>query len=137
MHLSSEQIIDLARPVVSTERYVSLAYLFGSSVTKDTSPLSDYDFAFYLTNEDSEQAISSKLVFETQSSLIYKLSLCLKTDKIDVVILNNTNLSPEIKFDVISNGILFYEKEPYKILIEPRIMNEYYDYKMFLKFNTL
>ncbi len=140
MHLSAEEIINIVKPIVSKHETVSLAYLFGSSITGDTGPLSDYDFAFYLTNNkdsDYSKTIDPKIVFETQSMLISEISIALKTDKVDVVILNNSNLGSEIKFDVISQGILFHEVEPYKVIVEPQIMNEYYDFKMFLKLNTL
>jgi hypothetical protein len=54
---------------------------------------------------------------------------------IDIVILNLAR-SPELKYQIINGGRLIYEKEPFKVLIEPRILNEYFDFqKMLLKYN--
>jgi len=39
---------------------------------------------------------------------------------------------PELKYNIIKEGKLIYEKEPYKVLIEPRILNEYFDFRMSL-----
>ena len=51
--------------------------------------MSDYDFAFYLDN-----IFNSKEIFLLKVDLQSKLTLILKTDNVDVVILNNIqNLS--------------------------------------------
>lgn len=49
------------------------------------------------------------------------------TNKIDVCILNDLK-SPELKYNIIKNGYLVYEKEPFKLLVEPPILNEYFDF---------
>jgi len=55
----------------------------------------------------------------------------LLTDKVDVVILNLTD-SPELKYNIITQGRLIYEKEPYRIIVEPRILNDYFDFRSLL-----
>ena len=40
--------------------------------------------------------------------------------------------SPELKFNVIKEGKLIYEVEPYKVIIEPKILNEYFDFHSLL-----
>ena len=108
---------------------IKLVYLFGSQATDKTGPLSDFDFAIYLDQRDK------KKMFDFKFELNDKISQLLKTDKIDIVILNLTE-SPELKYNIIKEGQLIYEKEPYKVLIEPRILMEYFDFRqMLLKYN--
>ena len=108
---------------------IKLVYLFGSRVKGKAGPMSDYDFAIYLDTPDK------KKIFNIKIELLNQLSQSLKTDKVDVMILNTTE-SPELKFNVINEGKLIFEREPFKILIEPKILNEYFDFRtMLLKHN--
>lgn len=100
---------------------VKLGYFFGSRAENSAGPLSDYDFAFYLEESSKEKR------FEIRLTLLKHLTKLFQTDDIDVVILNDTQ-APELKYNIIKNGILFYEQEPFKVLIEPRILNEYFDF---------
>jgi len=104
---------------------LKLVYLFGSQVSGKTGPLSDYDLAFYIKAE-------KKKAYYTSLKIEGEISKVLFTDKIDVVILNHTD-SPELKYSIIKYGKIIYEIEPYKILIEPRILNEYFDFRFLLR----
>lgn len=105
---------------------IKLVYLFGSQATGKTGPLSDYDFAFYLNEKNPKKR------FEIRLKLYDILSSHLKTDQIDIVILNDTDMS-ELKYEIITKGKIIYEKEPYKIIIEPKILNEYFDFRATLR----
>lgn len=109
---------------------IKLIYLFGSRARGDSGPLSDYDFAFYLDEKDSHKR------FQISLNLITELSGFLKTNDVDVVILNDTD-KPEFKYDIISEGKLLYEEEPYSLLVEPQILNEYFDFREGLRRNHL
>ena len=100
---------------------VKLVYFFGSRARGENAPISDYDFAVYLSEKDKKKRVELKLI------LMAKLSHFLKTDAVDVVILNDAE-SPELKFSIVKEGRLLYEQEPYKVLLEPRILNEYFDF---------
>lgn len=104
---------------------IKLVYLFGSQAKGKIGPLSDYDFAVYLEEKDA------KKMFEIKLKLMNKLSRLLKTDKVDVTILNTVE-SPELKYNIIKGGKLIFEKEPYKIILEPKILSEYFDFKSLL-----
>ncbi len=108
---------------------LKLVYLFGSQASGKTGPLSDYDFAFYI-DEDKKEA------YYTSISLAGKITEILSTDNIDTVILNHTD-APELKYLIIKQGRVIYEVEPYKLLIEPRILNEYFDFRYSLMKNRL
>lgn len=108
---------------------IKLVYLFGSRATKKQGPLSDFDFAVYLAGKDRKKNIGMK------AELTVKISEILKTDKIDIVLLN-TLKSPELKYNIIKEGKLIYEKQPFKVLIEPYILNQYFDFhSMLLRYN--
>ena len=61
-----------------------------------------------------------------------KLQSALKAEKIDIVILNDTD-QPELKYHIIQDGKLIYQEEPYRIIIEPKILNEYFDFRHTLR----
>lgn len=116
--------------VFSSGGDVGVVYLFGSQVTGDIGPLSDFDFGVYLTKGDHLQ------MGYRQIELIPALMSALQTDAVDVVILNLCE-QPELKFHIIAEGEVIYEIEPHRLLIEPPIMNEYYDFKLMLQRNGL
>lgn len=105
---------------------IKLAYFFGSRARGKAGPLSDYDFAVYADEKNL------KKLYKLKFSLMAEIGRLLKTDKIDVVILNIAD-SPELKFNIIKDGRLIYEQEPYRVLVEPKILNEYFDFYMMLK----
>jgi len=108
---------------------IKLVYFFGSRSIQREGPLSDYDFAFYLDSRVIERMYKIKI------DMIIKISRLFNTDKIDVVILNLAD-NPDLKYLIIKEGRLIYEKEPFKVIIEPRIFNEYFDFhKMLVKHN--
>ena len=108
---------------------IKLVYLFGSRAKNKQGPLSDYDFAIYLDEKEKKRMLDIKL------ELMDKISRTLKTDKIDIVILNTTE-SPEIKYNIIKEGKLIFEKELFKVIIEPKILNEYFDFhSLLLRYN--
>lgn len=116
-----EKIIDVLKSLPE----IKLAYFFGSKARGDGGQLSDYDFAFYIGEKNKEK------LFKIKFSLRDKISRLLGTDKIDVVILDMTE-SPELKYSIIKEGKLIYEKEPYRVLLEPKILNEYFDFHSIL-----
>lgn len=108
---------------------IKLVYFFGSRSREEHSKLSDYDFAVYLGTREKEK------IYEIKIDMIVKISRLLITDRIDVVVLNLTD-NPDLKYLIIKEGRLIYEKKPYKVLVEPGILNEYFDFhKMLAKYN--
>lgn len=106
---------------------IKLVYLFGSQAIKKATPLSDYDFALYL-DEKTTLLRKKDLIFD----LSFRLSSILRSNKIDLIILNDS-LSPLLKFNIVNDGKLIYEKTPYKLLVEPQIFDQYFDFKVFQK----
>ncbi len=104
---------------------IKLVYFFGTKAICKGSHMSDYDFAIYLDTKDK------KRIYEIKFELFDRISRLLKTDKIDIVILNLAE-SPELKYNIIKEGKLILEKEPFKVIIEPHILNEYFDFQNLL-----
>lgn len=104
---------------------IGLFYLFGSRARGDAGPKSDYDFAIYVDSKDRRNVINTKL------RLREGLAKALGTDAVDVVILN-PGAAPELQFEIIQQGKLLFEREPFKVLIEPKILNAYFDFHMML-----
>lgn len=74
-------------------------------------------------------------MYEIKFELYDALSRILKTDKIDIVVLNQVQL-PELKYLIIKEGRLIFEKKPYKVIVEPKILNEYFDFQtLLLRYN--
>lgn len=109
---------------------IKLVYLFGSRTSGKQGPLSDFDFALFIDSRDI------KAMYDLKFRLMDEISLLLKTDKVDITILNLTE-SPELKYFIITSGTLLIEREPFKVLLEPRILNEYFDFHSMLLRNSL
>ena len=92
--------------------------------------MSDYDFAIYLDEKDDRKR------FELRLSIINDISSLLKTDNIDLSIINDIE-SPELKYFIIQEGKLIFEREPYKIVLEPKILSNYFDFIYLLRKNNL
>lgn len=117
-----EEEIENVKNIFEKYPSVKLAYFFGSKAMRTSGPLIDYDFAVYLDEKDTEK------MFEIKFKLNDEICRELKTDKVDIVILNLVE-SPEFKYDVIKNGKLIFEREPFKVVVEPRILNDYFDFR--------
>jgi predicted nucleotidyltransferase len=104
---------------------IKLVYLFGSQAKGEVGPLSDYDFAIYFDAKDP------KKMFDIKLELLDQLSRILGVDRVDIAILNLSEM-PEFKFNVIKDGYLIYEEEPFRVIVEPKILNEYFDFKLLL-----
>ena len=122
--------IDILKELFQGYAEIKLAYLFGSRAKRSGGSLSDYDFAVYFDDMKNSSMFSIKL------DLITQISRILKSDKIDIVILNLTK-SPELKYLILKEGILVFEREPFKVMIEPKILNEYFDFHKMLFKNGL
>lgn len=115
------------------EKYpeVKLVYLFGSQADGKAGPISDHDFAVYFDEKTPSLKRS-----DIKIKLITDLMGEIKTNNIDVVSLND-NLEPLLKYHIIRYGKLIFEKKPYKLILEPDVYSEFFDYQIFSKLNNL
>jgi len=109
---------------------VKLAYFFGSRSQGTEGPLSDYDFAVYVDERDVLK------VHDIRVRLMERICQVVGSDQVDVVMLDRA-VSPELKYHAITTGVLLFEREPFKVLVEPRLLNEYFDHLTLLRLNHL
>jgi predicted nucleotidyltransferase len=98
---------------------VCLAYLFGSQVSGNTGPLSDYDFGVLLDHGSEFPTLRD---VATQALVAH-----LSTDRVDVVILNEAPI--ELAYAVIAQGIVLYQRDlATRVEYEATVMGLYGDY---------
>ncbi len=119
------QMIDGVVQTLRDTYSVRFILLFGSVSTGQTGPLSDVDLAVYL-----DPAAPRGLDIEIAIGSI--LERALRTDDLDVVILNDAN--PALKFNAVRTGTLLFcvdegEYEDFYV----RAASEFYDYSEFLE----
>lgn len=108
---------------------VKLAYLFGSIVRGDANELSDVDIAVML-----DESLSKKDMFNEELDLISELTHVLKSDKIDLIVLNDAPLL--LKFNIIKNGHVLKSDETKRISFETGVMSRYLDERYYIKRHT-
>ncbi|MEK7633858.1 MAG: nucleotidyltransferase domain-containing protein [Patescibacteria group bacterium] len=114
------------------EKYpeIKLVYLFGSRAEGKEGPISDYDFAVYF-DEKTPSIKRSDIKLELNGIL----TSLLKTNRVDIVILND-DVGSFLKYQAI-RGKLIYNVNPYKIIAEPQILSEYFDFQVFFNKHNL
>lgn len=106
-------------------------YLFGSRAQGVAGPLSDYDFGMLMSKYNSEN--HGKLYDAVYDILSPVCPRTLKNDVIDIVFLNNENVSLELKMHVIRYGLLLLDEDPQRrVNFEERVMLEYCDFRPML-----
>jgi len=105
---------------------VTVAYLFGSTARGEASGLSDIDIALLF-----DEAVAKKEAFDLQSELIGELGALLKTNNVDLMVLNSSPLL--LTYNVIRYGIVLKSDERVRIKFETKIMSRYLDEQYHIK----
>ncbi|NOR60188.1 MAG: nucleotidyltransferase [Methanosarcinales archaeon] len=108
---------------------VNFAYLFGSIVRGDTNELSDVDIAVML-----DESLSKKDMFNKELDLISELTCVLKSDKIDLVVLNDAPFL--LKYNIVKDGHVLKSDETKRIAFETGVMSRYLDEQYYIKQHT-
>jgi predicted nucleotidyltransferase len=128
--LNKEKGMNVDKRVVeflSKQECVKLAYLFGSVAEGKEGRLSDVDLAVFL-----DESLSKKERFNLQLKLISELTSIMKTDRIDLVIMNNAPLS--LNYEIIkANHPLLVSDKGKKIDFEHGILSGYLDRRYYEK----
>lgn len=102
---------------------IVVAYLFGSYRRKMVTSLSDIDIAVLL-----DDAISEKDQFSLRGQIYSDLSKLLKTDEIDLLLLNNAPLN--MQYGVLRDKKVLYCSDRKKMVdFESRVIKMYLDIK--------
>ena len=107
-------LLELLQKSLSLDEEIVFAYVFGSYGLERPDPLSDVDIALYL--------VSAERIWKKKMKLIGDITAILKTDEVDLVILNEAPLS--LCYQVLRTGkLLFSKNEPSRI----NFINNVYD----------
>ncbi len=105
--------------LIAEEKNIFLAYLFGSQVTDDIGPMSDYDIGILV--------VEGIDVASLRASFLHELSLVLGTDHIDLVLLNQAPL--DLAHAIIAEGIVLFQRDTTtRVEYEAQVMSRYSDY---------
>lgn len=120
-------IIHQLRTILFQNQWVSFAYLFGSRAQEKAGNMSDWDIAVYVADARLERnPVWQKIKIEDE------LSLALKTDKIQVVILNAID-APLFSFTIISKSILLTDKNrELREIFECNTLRRFHDWQYYL-----
>lgn len=114
-----KSIIPQIKKILAVSPHIKLAYLFGSVASGATHAKSDLDLGIYIKHPDKIKR------FEIRQKLYIKLALALKRDDIDIVIINDSQ-STLLRYEIVSKGMRIFERQDYRVLVEPRIWEEYF-----------
>lgn len=104
--------------VLENNQRIIFAYLFGSQVKETATHLSDIDIAVYLTNPPDGDA---------RLEILGDIIDTLKTDYVDLVILNNASLP--LKIRILKASRLLVDKTPFvRHAFESATMRVYMDF---------
>jgi predicted nucleotidyltransferase len=115
------KLLPTAKDYLQSHPSVLFAYLFGGLVGGKLRPLSDVDIAVYLA-EDSN-------IPQRTLEILGKLNELLKTDEIDLVVLNTAPLP--LKVRVIRHNEILVDKVPaLRHSFESLTLREYFDFSV-------
>ncbi|MDF2953261.1 MAG: putative nucleotidyltransferase [Thermodesulfobacterium sp.] len=118
LKFSTKEAVNKFLEIVSKDRKILVAYLFGSRAKETENLDSDIDFAIYTSIDFS---------FEDYLLLRSDLSLILKTDRFNLLWMNVAD--PIIKFAIIKEGkCIFHRDDEILNMFEMKIRKEFYDY---------
>lgn len=110
---------------LSLDEDIIALYLFGSYAEGKQTPVSDIDLAVLL-----ERDFPQNSYFEKKLALLSTITSLLKTDEVDLVILNQ--VPPALSYRILSKGRLLFEKTDKKsqrVSFQVRICDRYFDFK--------
>jgi len=113
----------------SSKDSVILAYLFGSTVRGDAGRLSDVDIGVLL-----DEKIPKKDRFDLELKLMGEITILIKKNKIDLIILNEAPLL--LAYNIIKSGIILKSDETDRVKFETKILSMYMDERYYIKRHT-
>lgn len=129
--LAKETALEILRGCLSGRREIHFAYLFGSLAKGTQNRLSDVDVAVFLDPEFLVRP-HPEHSYGYKAHLITELMSQLKTNEIDIVILNHA--SPFLRFQVLRDGIVICEtNREERIRFQAQALSRYFDLKPFLE----
>ena len=108
---------------------IEVAYIFGSVAQGKSSPLSDIDIAILVDNQKIDE---NAYRYGYKAEILSDLIKLLKTNDIDLVILNEANTL--LKHRVLYSGKILHSKnENKRIAFQTTTISKYNDYKQLMR----
>lgn len=115
------------RKCFSRDKNIMMAYLFGSHAEGKETKISDLDIGVFLSPEMGREEIFKKHLF-----LIGEVSKIMKTDRVDVVIMNESSAS--LNFEIIKhNAPIYVRSKGFKNSFEESVIRSYLDRRFYEK----
>jgi len=115
--------IDKLREFFKSESDISFAYIFGSRARGNAGPLSDIDIAVFLDKSFAEARYMDK-----QSEVLARLTKLFKTNKVDLIVLNEAPLL--LAQRVLKYGIPILGRDDIeRVRYETQVTRDYLDTK--------
>lgn len=111
--------------IMSMDKDVVAFYLFGSYAEGKQTPASDVDLAVLL-----DMNFPAERYFEKKLELLSIVTSSLKTDEVDLIILNQA--PPFLSYRILSKGRLLFErgdKKGQRVSFQVRTFDRYFDFK--------
>jgi predicted nucleotidyltransferase len=116
--MSTQTVIEALPAILAEFPEISLVYLFGSQVSGQTGPMSDYDVAI-LDDAEPESSIQTRF----QHTLVKALHI----ERVDVIVLRRAPI--ELAYHVIADGKLLYQRDTLtRVEFEADVLGRYGDY---------
>ena len=117
-----DRLLPKAAAYLNSHRAVIFAYLFGSISRGNRGPLSDVDIAVFLKKTVKP--------FKMQLEILGNLNAILKTDEVDLVILNTA--PPSLRMKILQTKKILVDKDPaFRHAYESLAMREGMDFSIF------
>ena len=128
MFQESHKIISKLTEFFSGRQDIEFAYLFGSIARNQGRPLSDIDIAVYLREADPDLDL-----FQERLKLLHQLYTLLRTEKIDLILLNNSPIG--LNYRILISGRLVSENNPGKrTAFYEKTIRDYLDFSPLLQY---
>jgi predicted nucleotidyltransferase len=119
MIMNVQALKDDLATIVAGVSGVRLVYLFGSQVEGSLGPMSDYDLGVLVDHAADGRRIQARLTHE--------LVRALRTDRVDVVLLNCAPI--QLAYAIVAQGRVLYERDvAARVEYEAQILTRYGDY---------
>ena len=106
---------------------IDALYLFGSYAEGSANALSDIDLGVLL-----DAGVSPDRYFDLKRRYLAEFADILKTDRVDVVVLNDA--PAHLALEVVSPRNILYERNPaHRVAFEIQTVNKFFDFRPFLE----
>lgn len=120
--VDTNEMVESLKRIFSRDKRIIASYLFGSLSKGNFHKGSDIDLGIAL-----EPSKVKDFSLDDQLNLEIELTLALKTENYDLIIINHAPLI--LQFRIISQGkLIFVEDDEARCNLEERIMSLYYDF---------